>query len=393
MKKNTYRRLSKYPGVYIRESEERVHEGKPDICFDISYKREGRKIWEKAGWASEGYSARLASQIRAERLRMIRHGQELPKEKAKIPRFCEMWELYSKWADENKGSDRNDGYRYKHLEGLLGEKRLDEISSFDLERVKSDMMKKGLAAATIKHVLVLVREIYNKAMAWRKFQGTNPVRGVKMPSLNNRRERFLSHEEADKLLMELGKVSKTAHDMALISLHCGLRAGEIFNLRGQDLDFQNGIINIADPKNKHSRKAYMTQATKEILRARLPKNPGDLVFKDRKNGNMIRRVSGAFQRTADPLFNKGVKDRRQRVVFHTLRHTFGSWLAIQGTPVLTIKELLGHRSLAMTERYAHLIPDVKKEATLALERSFNESRTGKKVISIAKEIEPQRNPG
>ena len=92
------------------------------------------------------------------------------------------------------------------------------------------------------------------------YKGQNPIKNVKLPVLQNQRERFLSHEEADILLNELKKVSSSQlHDMALLSLHCGLRAGEIFNLKGQDLDFENEIINISDPKNKERRKAFMTQ--------------------------------------------------------------------------------------------------------------------------------------
>jgi len=163
-----------------------------------------------------------------------------------------------------------------------------------------------------------------------------------------------------------------------------LRAGEIFDLRGQDIDFQNSIIRVVDPKNKAPRSAYMTQAVKEVLKARLPENLNDLIFTDRWHGEEIESVSRTFQRAVDKLgFNKNVEDRRQKVVFHTLRHTFGSWLAIQGTPILTIKELLGHKSLAMTERYSHLIPDLKKKATLALEAGFNETLNGKNAISFS----------
>lgn len=60
----------------------------------------------------------------------------------------------------------------------------------------------------------------------------------------------------------------------LRSLHCGLRAGEIFNLKGQDLNFDNGPINISDPKNKESRKAFMMEAVREALSKRIPKSPG-----------------------------------------------------------------------------------------------------------------------
>jgi integrase len=376
------RARTKYPGVYSRRSQTRTHEGKADVCFDITYKKDGRKVWEKVGWASEGYSAKMATQVRGERLRAIRHGQELPNEKAKVPLLSEMAEIYLKWADENKLGDINDRFRYNHLRDSLGNKRLSEISPFDLERLKSDLGKKGLSPASIKHVLVLLRQIYNKATTWQKYKGANPVKGVKLPSLNNRRLRFLTHEEAASLLAELAKVSETLHDQALLSLHCGLRAGEIFNLRWQDLDFQNEVIQVLDPKNKESRAAYMTQAVKDMLKRRVPEKPTDLIFGNYAFDPHSRRISKDFKKVADALFNPEVQDSRQRVVFHTLRHTFGSWLAIQGTPLLTIKELMGHKTLAMTERYAHLIPDMKRRATLDLEAKFNQRRTGKKQTAL-----------
>jgi site-specific recombinase XerD len=65
--------------------------------------------------------------------------------------------------------------------------------------------------------------------------------------------------------------------------------------------------------------------------------------------------------------NDGIEDPRQKVVFYTLRHTFASWLALQGETIQTIAELLGHRSLAMTQRYAHLTTDHKRQAVLDLE--------------------------
>jgi integrase len=388
MEKMGKRKSTNFPGVYSRRGIQRKGEykGKPDIAFDISYKKDSRKIWEKVGWKAEGYSAKLASEVRAERLRMIRHGQELPREKAKVPRFSEMWKSYFEWAKENKTrAGKDDSYLYgKHLQEPLGKKRLSEVTSFELERLKSRLSKKDLSPASVKHCLVLVREIFNKAIHWGKYKGENPIKGVKLPSLSNRRERFLSHEEADLLLNELKAVSPSVHDQALLSLHCGLRAGEIFNLRGQDLDFENSLIRIMDPKNKASRTAYMTQAVKEMFKPRLPKNLNELIFEDRWRGEPIKHISKTFDRAVEKLrLNKDVEDPRQRVVFHTLRHTFASWLAIQGTPILTIKELLGHKSLAMTERYAHLSPDVKKDATLALEAAFNQSRAGRKVIPLA----------
>jgi integrase len=373
--KMEYRIKTKYPGVYERLSATRMHKGKPDVCFDISYKHGGRKVWEKIGWTSEGYSAKLAADIRAERTRAIRHGEDLPKRKKAPALFKAVALKYLEWARENK-SDKgaHDVTRFRrHLEARLGNKPLDQITSFDLERVKSELLKGKLAPATVKQSLVLVRQIYNKAVAWKLYEGMNPIRGVKLPTLNNARERFLSYEEAELLLNEFGKRSADVHDMALLSLHSGMRAGEIFNLRCHDINLQHELITILDPKNKKARKAYMTKAVKKMFQRRVADlGPDAYVFTDRQ-GKPYREMLDIFGIVSDELFNKGVKDRRQKVTFHSLRHTFASWLALQGESLVTIRELLGHKSFAMTQRYAHLMPDQKKTATLGIERAMTKT--------------------
>ena len=124
------------------------------------------------------------------------------------------------------------------------------------------------------------------------------------------------------------------------------------------------------------RQAYFTAEIKAMLEERKRQAKDDaspLVFPDR-NGRLQKSVSDTFDRVINELgWNKDV-DPLQKVVFHTLRHTFASWLAIQGTPLYTIKELMGHKSIAMTERYAHLIPDQKREAVIKLSKRFNEER-------------------
>jgi site-specific recombinase XerD len=59
----------------------------------------------------------------------------------------------------------------------------------------------------------------------------------------------------------------------------------------------------------------------------------------------------------DAMFNEGVEDTRQRVYFHTLRHTFASWLVQRGVDLYKVKELMGHEDIKMTMRYAHLAPE------------------------------------
>jgi integrase len=383
---NTSRRLTKYQGVYERESDIRTFKGRPDVCFDISYKVKGKKIWEKAGWISEGYSAKLAADVRAERIRSIRHGEELPREKKKLPYFKDLMTKYLSWSEENRADKgAHDKTRYNlHLAPYLAEKRLDEINSFDLEKIKSDLLKKGLSPATVKYTLIIVRQSFNKALAWGMYKGLNPIKGVKLPVLQNTRERFLSYEEADQLLSELAKRSPDVHDMALLSLYTGARAGEVFSLKCHDIDFTHGLISILDTKNKQARRVFITDAVKDMLSRRIKDLSPDAYIFLRKDGTPYFEMADIFKTVADELFNKNVQDRRQRVTFHNLRHTFASWLALQGESLMTIRELLGHKSFTMTQRYAHLIPDEKKRAVVALAQAFDQKKNGtvENIVSI-----------
>jgi len=97
----------------------------------------------------------------------------------------------------------------------------------------------------------------------------------------------------------------------------------------------------------------------------------------RRDGLKVSALSNSFDRAVDRLgLNEGVTDLRQKVTFHTLRHTFASWLAIQGESLVTIREMMGHKSFEMTKRYAHLIPDRKRVASANLEKRFKEATAG-----------------
>jgi len=365
---------TKYQGIYENPSKERIIKGKPDTCFYITYKHDGKKIWEKIGWLSEGYGARLAADFRSKRIMQIRHGEELPQEKKTAPLFQDIAEQYFEWGKNNLAEGgRYERNRYdNHLKGFLCGKRMNEISGFDLERLKQELKKKDLSDQSVKHVLVLFRCIFNKAVSWELYDGPDPLKSVKMPVPQNQRERYLTHEEADLLLERLQEKSPLWHDITMLGLHTGMRASEIFSLRGHDLDFDQELINIDDTKNKHPRKAVMTVAVKEILMKRKPESPGDIVFLNRK-GERITEVSRTFDRTVAELgFNQGITDNRQKVVFHTCRHTFASWLAIQGTPLHVIAELTGHRQMNMVQRYSHLSPDVKRKAIKQMESGFSQ---------------------
>ena len=245
--------------------------------------------------------------------------------------------------------------------------------------------------------------MYNKAAEWNMYNGHNPGAQVKKPVIQNARDRWLTFEESETLLMELKRNPQIKteykelkdpklHDMALLSLHTGARAGEIFKIKGFDVNFETKLITLRDTKNTETRHCPMTEDVTKMFERRMPKNLNSYVFTD-SEGDKIKEVSNAFERIVNRLkMNDGVTDRRRRVLFHSLRHTFASWLAIEGTPLYTISKLMGHKSISMSERYSHLSPNYKKDIVIGLEQMFNrkkaaapaEDQQGEEVTIIEK---------
>ena len=147
----------------------------------------------------------------------------------------------------------------------------------------------------------------------------------------------MTRAEANDLLEELAKMSRDVHDMALLSLHTGARAGEVFKLEWSNVDFNTGVLMLKETKNTKNRPAYMTATTRAMLMARPRVNA--LVFPNR-NGEQVVQASDSFNRAIIKLgLNDSITDRLNKVTFHTLRHTFASWLVENGTDLYYIKEL------------------------------------------------------
>jgi integrase len=354
--------VKKYTGVYYTESSIKRWRERPDRCYWVNFKdAHGKLRWERCGWASEGWTPEAAQRRRYELLEEDRAGSYKPKQerKADLLTFGELMENhYLPWSRENKKRFAGDFHLYRNwLKPRLSGRTLKSIAPLDLERLKKDMRDAGKAEATVRHALGLVRQAFNKAVAWRLWQGENPCRGVAFPSPNNARQRFLSPEEASKLLEALRQRSPQVYHIAAMSLYGGLRLGEVLGITWSNVDLQNGIITILDAKNNTSRAIFITEPIRRVLEE-LPSGPPDeLLFKAR-TGVPVQWLSATFSRVVQALgLNKGIIDRRERLSFHTLRHTYASWAVMAGVPLFVVGKALGHKTLVMTQRYAHLAPD------------------------------------
>lgn len=387
---------SKYPGIRYREHETRKHGNKKDLYFIISYRVDGKRKDEAIGWTSKGATAQIAQERLAEILRNQREGTgpQTLNEKRDAERERRKAEQEAIQKQIMESVTFHDFFHEKYLPAsthkkpytLVNEKSLfknwitpeighlpfNKISSFNLEKIRKKMTDAGRAERSIQYCVALIRQVWNMARATGNTD--SPAPRIKLKKFDNKRLRFFSHEEAEALLKALKETSPQTHDIALLSLHTGARAGEIFALTWGSIDFKTGIITAKDTKSGKNRFLYMTDEVDAMLKAKLrDQTTKDLVFHDRK-GEKIKLISKTFDRTIEALdLNKGITDRRDKASFHTLRHTFASWHVQNGTDLYTVKELLGHSTIALTERYSHLRPEGLKQTT-ALFNNISQQR-------------------
>lgn len=390
---------TKYTGVRYREHPTRkTRNGQADRYYTIRYKIQGVLYEERLGWASEGWTAERAYAIRStlksnittgtgpQTLAAMREDEQQrlqSKEQDKIKQSLDAFTFgeyldnyFLPYAKENKRSWRDDALRIaKHILPALGHIPIRALASQDIKRLMDSMSQAGYANATIRQVFAIIRRACNMAASSTLHDEiiltkANPCKGIPLPKVINARDRYLSREEADALVRAASaRPDQDLHDAIILSLYAGLRLGEILRLQWMDINFTQGILTVREEdKRKPGGKVPLNSTILLMLtRRREATSSSDscLVFPPLRGGKGHDNMRRPFQRLIDQLgLNDSVEktDRQRRVVFHTLRHTFASWLAINGTDIYRIKTLMRHKTIDMTMRYAHLIPDATREA-------------------------------
>ena len=373
--------VKSFPGVRTKEC---IRNNKKDIYFSIRYTRNGKQYEESIGYKSEGFTAAQAYEILSELKRDIKTGKALSlrekteqREQEKIANeaanmtFSELFEEYYQPHIQNKDKkstyDREIHLYKKWLKPVFGGVKLNLISRISLIRLLQPMEKKRLSNRSKNYAIALTRQVFNFAIRNELFAGDNPAAKFdELKKEDNRRIKFLSEEELSNLLEELKKHSYSVYLMALISADCGLRAGEIFKLTWADVSLEEKMLFLRDTKNGKNRFAYMTDRVAEEF-SKLKQGEGNEFVFQSKTGGKIDHVSRTFERAVKALgLNDGITDRRQKVVFHSLRHTFASRLVQKRVSLYEVKELLGHSDIAMTQRYSHLANETLREAVSKL---------------------------
>lgn len=378
------------PGVRYREHTSRLlPNGRPDRYFAIRYYIGGKRREDGLGWASEGWTVakaqRLLGQLKeahktgdgptslAEFARENRQRREDERQISEVMALGEFFDqYYMPAAKRRKRSWNHDKGRFeKGIRPVLGAYPLRGITQEHVQSLLDALRKNGASEATCLQYMAILRQVFNLARVT-LIAGSpvyqeqiTPIDGVRLPKALVERERFLTYTEADRLI-EACADDADLHDLIVLALNTGLRLGELVRLEWSDINLAHGLCSVRhEDMRKPGGRIPLNAVARDVLQRRfsIREKKQRLVFSAEVSGvdgNVLRRRYEALVDLCK--FNEHSTGPRDRVVFHTLRHTFASWLAIAGTDIYRIKALMRHKTIKMTERYAHLLPDAMREA-------------------------------
>jgi integrase len=325
-KGNTYWMIKQFNGKRVERS------------LDTSVKRE----------AEERYSKVVVEII---------EGSYFEKQKAQSVTFGEMVGKYLQ-----KYCRTRDEHTVKRLLPVFGHLTLSNVTTEIVSDYRDERLK-SVKPATVYQELSLMRRMFNVARREWKWTRDNPVADLSFSVGNkNARDRWLTIEE-EKTLIDKATNPSWLRPLLIMALHTGMRRGEILDLDWNHIDVSRRMLTIHRSKNGQKRSLPMSQTLCDTLRAIKIRNISGRVFPI-----AVRSLRAAFDMTTEKA---GIMDFH----FHDLRHTFATRLVQNGVDLYKVKELLGHKTITMTMRYAHHYPESLRTSVEVLDQNYYNSTT------------------
>ena len=347
----------KYAGIYVKDLK------KNDKSYLIAYRDEfGKSVRYAIGKESEGMTKTLALSILSERKNKIRHNDYDSAKDKRSPTLDQLAKLFfrDKKLEFTESSYNREVLRYNNKIKILpfALKRVNKIKKEEVQKFITNMRDKGLKENTVYNHYSLCKRIINHSIKYEYFTGKNIFDTVPLKrATDSQRLRFLTPEEINELYIELSN-KKNPHllNMVRFAINTGARANTILNIKYQDiLDWETGMIQLRDFKNRSFYKGVIAdkEFLREIQELSLSYNKTDYIMAH--NGERYSKVPESISKTLHRLFDTDTTDDKHKVVFHTLRHTFGSLLAQKGVSLYTIQKLMNHYSIEQTKMYSKLV--------------------------------------
>ncbi len=332
----------------------------------MTYTVRGRQVRVSTGCRNR----QLAEDILAKQRTNLIEGRyfDLLEEKTRTGR-----ELIERWLSEHAPklapTPSYENFSRNRLIPFFGDMLLADITPKVIIEYKTIRRSQGMKPATINREMALLRGAFSLAVKEWEWCRTNPFSKVREEVENNARDRWLRDEEEIVLLQHC---PDWLREIVIFALETGLRQGEILNLTWEAVDLKREMLTVMKSKNGTRRGIPLSQRALDLLRNKIKVRSiqTTLVFHSREHtayssGN-IERAWGRVRANAKLV------DLR----FHDLRHTFATRLVQAGEQLYAVSQLLGHKTLAMTQRYAHHCPESLRSTIQALDR-----RTGITVSS------------
>ena len=355
--------MAKANGIYERTGKH------GDVTYYIRYQVDGTDIKERVGRKSRGFTREMARGALKSRLGDIAQGHfNLEKVRKPVP-FSKLVDKYREFASGYKRGWDTEKYIVEEFASLLGDTPLAQITTWQIEKWKAEAGKR-LNPVTVNRRLTVIKHIFKKAVEWDVLK-SNPATSVKRFAVTSERTRFLTEQEIKVLLEECEKqvTSPWLLPLVTLALHTGMRQGELLKLKWQNIDLERASITIIQGKTMRRKTIAINKPAREALEWLRENCYGDLLFMW-PWGDPIGKVTvyDAFKKACNAA---KIEDFR----FHDLRHTFASHLVMAGVDLVTVKELLGHKTINMTNRYTHLAQDHKAQAVAKLSERMQAEKT------------------
>jgi integrase len=243
-----------------------------------------------------------------------------------------------------------------HALPALGSQYVDQVRAEQIAALVQSMRERNYATGTTNRVVIVLRHIYNLARKWRVSGVTdNPTAGLSLaPDVN--RERFLTVEEAQRLIVSIEQdENEVARKAIMLLLLTGARRNEVTQAKWEHVDWERKTLLVPLSKSGKPRAVALNAAAIGVLRS-VKEEPGcPYIF---PAPTTLRPSPSLYFPWHRIRVRAGLPDLR----LHDLRHSFASFLVNNGVSLYVVQGLLGHAHARFTQRYAHLTPNTLLEA-------------------------------
>lgn len=346
---------------------------------------QGKRVTAKVGT----YAA--AVNVYEQRTAAIRLGVLLPNAPRRGVKFSELAAEAIKFSEKHHRAAKDFEQRVNLANEEFGDRVAASITTRELQDwIDEKAEERGWTGGTRNRFKSSLSTVFREGMRAGKITA-NPARLIRRSKESLGRVRFLSFEEEARLRKAIasalpGRIrdaGESAYAQLDVALHTGMRKSEQFTATWDQVDLERGFIYLSMTKNGTDRFVTLNSAAREVLRHLAERHkrlglPSDSTLFHSKREGLIKNPRKWFATALEQAKIEGV-------TWHTLRHTFASRLVMSGVDLKTVQELMGHKTIAMTARYAHLAPTHKLQALETLVRPGSVSvQSGYKLATNAK---------